>query len=345
MELTDLEIAGAPAAEAATRAVLSAARGALGPDVALAGPPAVVAGGFGRGAYECVLAVPGPPPWDGPVVVRVGASPPAARREAAWHGACAAHGCPVPPVLAVVEDEDTGGAAVVVARGPARSLVEVLGENPLVIPDLLRSMAAVHARLRAIPPSAAPAGTPSAAVDPPLAVLDTRLAALGLAERFGAERAWLAAQEPPPGPPVVCHGDFQPAVVRLDASDLGAAVIVDWSSARLADPEYDLALTTLMFWSVPYLADGIAQRKMLKTVREMIVDGYQAAYEAAAGPLDPDRLRYWGAYHALAWAARLAAAERDGPPADAWDPMHLVHHAAAYRKDLGRRLGRLTAAD
>ncbi|HKE75651.1 MAG TPA: aminoglycoside phosphotransferase family protein [Acidimicrobiales bacterium] len=336
MELTDRD-AGTPAA----RAVLGAAQGALGPDIALAGPPAVVAGGFGRGAYECALAVPGPPPWDGPVVVRVGATAAAARREAAWHGACAAHGCPVPPVLAVVEGED--GAAVVVARGPARSLVEVLGENPLVIPELLRSMAAVHARLRAIPTSAAPPGTPSATVEPPLDVLDARLAARGLAERFGAERSWLAAHEPPPAPPAVCHGDFQPAVVRLDASDVGAAVVVDWSSARLADPEYDLALTTLMFWSVPYLADGIAQRKMLKTVREMIVDGYRAAYEAAAGPLDPDRLRYWGAYHALGWAARLAAAERDGPPADPWDPMHLVHHAAAYRKDLARRLGRLAS--
>jgi hypothetical protein len=53
-------------------------------------------------------------------------------------------------------------------------------------------------------------------------------------------------------------------------------------------------------------------------------------------------LRYWGAVHALVMAVRLAEAERRGGPADAWDPVTLVHHAAPYRKDLGRRFARMT---
>ncbi len=333
----------ASAAVAAAAALIEAASAVLGAGVALAGPPDVVPGGFGTGAWSCRLAGSPPPPWDAPVVVRVGATVAAARREAAWAAACSQHGFATPPVLGVVENGD-GSAAVVLATGPARTLVEVLGESPMAIPDLLRGMAALHARLRLVPVSAAPPGTPSAAVDPPLAALDRALAGAGVADRFAAERAWLDAQAPESGPPVVCHGDFQPASVRLEAGDSGGAVAVDWSSARLADPEYDLALTALMFWSVPYLAEGIAQRKVLKGVREMITDGYRASYEAApaAGPLDDERLRYWGAYHALAWASRLAAAEARGGPADPWDPVVLVHHPASYRKDLARRLARLT---
>jgi hypothetical protein len=99
-----------------------------------------------------------------------------------------------------------------------------------------------------------------------------------------------------------------------------------------------------MFWSAPYLAEGIGQRKMLKTVRDMITDGYRSAYESSpgSGPLDDRRLRYWGAFHALAWSVRLAAAEAAGGPADPWDPVALVQHVGSYRKDLGRRFARLT---
>jgi aminoglycoside phosphotransferase (APT) family kinase protein len=333
---------------AAEVAVVAVASSALGAGVTLAGPPEVLAGGFGARAYGCRVAGAPPAPWDGPVVVRTGAEAAAARREAAWHLAVAAHGLPTSPVLGVVDTPGDGGgaggtAAVVVGQGPSHSLVEVLGQNPLAIPDLLRSMAGLHARLRAVPVAAAPAGTPSATCDPPLAVLDRALAATGLGDRFAAERAWLAGHAPAPADPVVCHGDFQPASVRLEPGETADAIVVDWSSVRLADPEYDLALTTLMFWSVPYLAEGMGQRKMLKTVREMITDGYRSAYEGApgAGPLDEERLRYWGTYHALGWAVRLAAAEATGP-ADPWDPVVLVRHPAAYRKDLARRLARLT---
>jgi hypothetical protein len=121
--------------------------------------------------------------------------------------------------------------------------------------------------------------------------------------------------------------------------DLGGAVVTNWSSARLAEREYDVALTILMFWSAPYLAPGRGQRKMLKTVREMLIEGYRAAYERHAH-LDGERLRYWGAFHALAWQARLATPPPDRP--DPWDPAALVTFPDAYRRDLARRVARLT---
>ena len=173
---------------------------------------------------------------------------------------------------------------------------------------------------------------------------DTSLTTAGLAPEFAAERAWLHRQARPSGPATVCHGDLQPAAVRLDGDDATTAMLVNWSAALVADAEYDLALTLLMLWSAPYLAEGMGQRKMLKTVRDMITDGYRAAYEGTEGaaPLDEDRLRYWGAFHALRWSVALAAAERADGPLDPGDPVGLVHHRASYRKDLARRFARLT---
>jgi Phosphotransferase enzyme family len=334
--------------EAAVRAVRRAASEALGRAVAVGGTPEVIRGSFGRGAYGCRLEPGAPPPWDRGVVVRV-ASPTAAAREAAWHAFLAGRGYPVPPVLGVVDLADAtgsggasgGGAAIVLGQGPELSLMESLGRNPIAIPQLLRAMAEAHARLHQVPVDGAPA---AAAGEEPLAALDRDLDATGLAADFAPERAWLDGHAPPAGSPAVCHGDLQPAAMRLDGVDTTTSMLVNWSAALVADAEYDVALTLLMFWSAPYLAEGLGQRKMLKTVRDMITDGYRAAYEGAAGsgPLDEDRLRYWGAFHALRWSVALAVADRRGAPADAWDPVGLVQHGAAYRKDLGRRFARLT---
>jgi hypothetical protein len=334
--------------EAAAGALRRAASDALGREVALSGTPEVVPGSYGRGVYGCRLEPEVPPPWDRGVVVRV-TSAAAAAREAAWHDFLAGRGYPVPPVLGVVDlagatgsdGASGGGGAVVLGQGPELSLMESLGRNPIAIPQLLRAMAEAHARLHQVPVEGAP---PAAAGEEPLAALDRVLDAAGLAGEFAPERAWLDAHAPPAGPPALCHGDLQPAAMRLDGDDTTTTMLVNWSAALVADAEYDIALTLLMFWSAPYLAEGLGQRKMLKTVRDMITDGYRAAYEGAAGsgPLDEDRLRYWGAFHALRWSVALAVADRRGAPADAWDPVGLVQHGAAYRKDLGRRFARLT---
>lgn len=331
--------------QVAAEAVLGCARAALGDGVALAGPPEPVVSGYGSGVYGCRLTggPPSPSPWSDLVLVRVGASRPVGR-ERAWHAFCTERGFPVPEVLGLLDGDVVDGeqAALVIARGPSFSLMESLGQNPMAIPTLLRAMAELHARLHRVPTDGAP--SPAEPGGRPLAELDGRLGSTRLGERFASERSWLDAHAPAPSAPVVCHGDVQPASMRLDADDPGSAQLVNWSRACLAEPEYDVALTLLMFWSAPYLAEGIGQRKMLKTVRDMITDGYLAAYEAAPGtrPLDGDRLRYWGAFHALAWSVRLAAAGAAGGPVDVWDPVALVQHVDSYRKDLARRFSRLT---
>ena len=216
------------------------------------------------------------------------------RRERDWHELCAAHACPVPPVLGVAGTDDPEGdgpAAIVLDPGPRQSLLERLGEHPIAIPDLLRAMAGLHARVHGVPVAGAPRSPDRDGAPGPLAALDRALgASAGLADRFSAERAWLGAHVPEPGAPVVCHGDLQPASVRLDGGDPASAQVVNWSRARVADAEYDLALTLLVFWSVPYLAEGMGQRKLLKTVRDMLTAGYRTAYETARG-VAPDEGR------------------------------------------------------
>lgn len=333
--------AGAEAAAVAAECVRACAREALGGDITLAGPAEPVIGGFGEGAFACRLAGDHhlPPPWNDVVIVRVAAMGDI-RRERDWHAFCRSRGRPVPEVLGVVAGgSDAAPGAIVMARGPSLSLMEALGQNPTAIPQLLRAMAEVHAQVHALPLAGAP-GTPEA----PLDELDGHLDAAGSAVGLRAERDWLERHAPEEPAPVVCHGDVQPSSLRLETEDPASAVLVNWSRARVADAEYDIALTLLMFWSTPYLAEGIGQRKMLKTVRDMITDGYRAAYEASPGrgPLDEGRLRYWGAFHALTWSARLAAAEAADGPASPWDPVALVQHTASYRKDLARRFARLT---
>jgi hypothetical protein len=352
MELTELTgdaatgvlppVVDGSAAEAATVAAECAqacAREALGGDITLTGPAEPVIGGFGEGAFACRLGGDLPAPWDDVVLVRL-ATMGDIRRERDWHAFCRSRGHALPEVLGVVAGgSDAAPGAIVMARGPSLSLMEALGRNPAAIPQLLRAMAEVHAGVHALPLE----GAPGSAVAP-LDELDRHLDAAGPALGLRAERDWLDRHAPEETAPVVCHGDVQPSSLRLEAEDPSSAVLVNWSRARVADAEYDIALTLLMFWSAPYLAEGIGQRKMLKTVRDMITDGYRAAYEASPGrgPLDEGRLRYWGAFHALTWSARLSAADAAGGPASPWDPVALVQHTASYRKDLARRFARLT---
>lgn len=360
---------------ATTAALLDAARAELGCDVAMAGPPEVSARD-GRYAYTCRLtggpgptggaagAVSGasgasasaegraalPAPWDGPLVVRVlprgRAGAAAVAREVAWHDFGAAHGFGVPAVLAArphtglperCDLPEPPPPHVVVARGPERSLVECMGEGFTARPRLVGLMGELHARLHELPVDAAPEPDDGG----PLDEMARQLVASGMrGGHFAAEldRLRVGERGRRPGAQVVCHGGYQPAVVRLDPDHADSAVVANWSGARLAEREYDVAATILLLWSVPYMAAGRGQRRTLTGMRDTLIERYRAGY-ARCAPLDEERLRFWGAFHALAWAARMAAA--DGAPADPWEPTRLVSFRDSYRMDLTRRFTRL----
>jgi hypothetical protein len=327
--------------EAAASAVLSAARAALGRDVELAGRPEVSVRD-GPGAYTCALAgdaSDAPEPWDGPLVVRIlpdlATGGDAIAREVAWHALVTANGFGVPAVLSHIAGEP--GPAVVTAGNPVRSLLECVEHDRARAPRFVALMGDLHARLHALPVD----GAPEDAGTGPLDDLAGLLAASGIADgHFAAELESLRPQEPAGGPPVVCHGGFQLSSVRLDPANPAGALVANWSAARLAEREYDVAQTLLTFWSLPYLAAGRARRRALRGVRDALIESYRAAYESRA-PLDPDRMRYWEAFHALAWSARMAA-DDGATVADPWDPTAVISFRESYRKDLTRRFVGLT---
>ncbi|HEY8523611.1 MAG TPA: phosphotransferase [Acidimicrobiales bacterium] len=363
----DVELAGPP--QVSVRDGWGAFRCALAPTdaaaarppwdgpliVRLAPPPATGTGGAGPTGVGPTAAgqagsteVAGPV---GPVTPPAGSAGPLANptpptaptpaaalaHEAAWHALGAAHGLEVPTVVAEVPG-DAGPSALVLATGHERSLLECVNESRPSVPRVAALMGDLHARLHALPVD----GAPPVAQPRPLDALDDLLVASGIAGgHFSAELDNLRRRQPPPAPPVVCHRRFELTSVRLDPTDPGrTATVVDWSAAGLGEREYDVAHTLMAFWSLPYLAAGRARRRALRTVRDALIDGYRSAYEHRA-PLDESRLRFWEAFHALSWSARMAAGDGTSTT-DPWDPIGAVTFRDSYRKDLTRRFVGLT---
>ena len=289
--ITDAAVAAD--AEVAADAARRVAAQALGHDVELAGPAEPLVGSHGRGAFACRLAGDAPGPW-GPAGRGPRRDTAAAGRERGWHDFLAGRGHPVPAALGSVPVAGDR-TALVLEQGPSLTLMEALG-----VTTRSPSRSCCGRWPRRTPRSTGwPSTAPRAATPRPRrwpsstgrSPIPRRPPASG-----PTGPGWPTTLPPRP-PPVVCHGDLQPASMRLEGDDTSTATLMNWSHARVGDAEDDVALTLLMFWSAPYLAEGIGQRKMLKTVRDMITDGYRSAYEGADGmaPLDEARLRYSGA--------------------------------------------------
>ncbi|MHA3772185.1 phosphotransferase family protein [Verrucomicrobiota bacterium sgz303538] len=85
-----------------------------------------------------------------------------------------------------------------------------------------------------------------------------------------AVRDWIQ-DHLPEGPSVVLHGDLLPQNLLLDFTDTGEVAVIDWESAQIGDPAYDLAIVTR------------GSRKPLKQSGgfQLLLD----AYNSAAGEL------------------------------------------------------------
>jgi len=284
-----------------------------------------------KSIFEPIYAGWGPHAYrlaDGDLVVR--ASPPATlERERAWVEAVRAEGFPAPEPLAGADD---GSGLLVFRRPPGINLAErMIGDMP-ALPRLLAEFGRLHAALHALP---VPVGPPVAEPGVP-APEDEATAAVV------RQRDWLDRRRPAAGRLVVCHGDLTPVHVVRDG-DASPGVPVNWTAATVAEPEYDVAATTVGFWSTALYGNPV-QRRMLKLAREPVASAYLSAYrEVAPWPLDDGRLRYWQAFHLHRLAAGIDRRVRRGP-GGAWDPS--THVAAPRRSldDIDRRFRQLTAA-
>ena len=247
-----------------------------------------------------------PREWQRPLVVRV--LPAAdrlaqAQREAAIQTWCADIGYTAPRVLAVLEPTDGLGLPTqVMERAPGKAMIATITRRPWQTRSRIRQLAALAARLHALPTDGWPG--PSE----PLAAVDSRLS---LPRRVVAERdlpelaAALAATEALASKSinderVVCHGDFHPLNVVVDGAEV--ASIIDWTDAALGPREADVSRTALLFNVAVIAANSPIERAVLSRVGPRMGRRYLYEYEQHAA-LDHDLLTVWEVFHALhGWA-------------------------------------------
>lgn len=240
-----------------------------------------------------------PPPWDGPLVLRVYPNvgqADKARREEAVQIFATARGFPAATPIAVeTQDSPFGLPFMVMRRVPGSPAMDRL-KNPLAIPGLIRTLAGLQARLHQLPTDGCPLPSSDPLVDRLLADVRGDIAKHSI-EDVDEMMSWTEANATRvrTETPALLHNDFHPLNVMLDGAD---AYVLDWSDAAMGDRHCDLARTLALFWLAPPFARSTAERTLLTLARGYLVRTYRRAYEHAL-PVDEGRLRYWQALHAL----------------------------------------------
>ena len=311
--------------------LLQAVRGAIGDaDVEFVAGPTPLTGGFWARLATFRLA-DAPVEWSGPLVVRVMPDEQTAVKETVFQRAVAAQGYPTPRVLAAGSAADgiAGQGYIVMEHAPGRPLLPGLtGVRSLVqIPALARrlpeTLADVLVRLHRLDPAPVAHDLEAAAAEKPvlsgmLEQLETTAAGLDRPDLASAA-AWLTSRPPRHiDRMVICHGDMHPFNV-LVAGD-GRTTVLDWSTAVLAPPAYDVAFTSLLLGEPPLAMSG-PLRRVIPLAGRALSHRFVSAYERAAGPVDHEAVGWCQAIVCLralvevaSWLAEGTVADRTGHP-------------------------------
>jgi aminoglycoside phosphotransferase (APT) family kinase protein len=301
--------------------------------------PRPLTGGFWAALFVVSLAsdVSVPDVLRGSLVLRVMPDPVTGRYETEVQRLVHAAGVPVPAVVAAGGSEHGDTAWSLMDLAPGRpplaglSAGVALRRGPWLmrrLPDLLAEAAASVHRCaidgwaeRLI----------SAGRDPGVRSFIARVGAA--ADEAGrpdlAAHARRLGDTAPPST-VLCHGDLHPFNLLVDGSDW---TLLDWSTAVLADPHYDLAFTELMLANPP-LRGPAAVEAAATSIGRRIARRFIDRYEYHAGtPVDPERLDWARRAHAL-----RALVEVAGWSAAGTDVAHAGHPWLAMRPALERTL-------
>jgi hypothetical protein len=319
----DVVTAGVPSppVEAWSRPLLDSCTAAIGSEVEFADGPDELEPAQGAWAFGGRLRIaerpsaseaePGRGRWEGSLVLRLATDRSELEREAAAMQVSRSGGCGAPEVLDIVEvsaGDPAGPRWALVSRAVTGvALPDLIGFNLHQADDLLRGFAAHHDAIHRLP------------VDDlgdvvPVLVAADEVARIDSIE-FPAERAWLLEHLPIDGARVLCHGGYQPLCVFGPPADeweqhggpgrgLSAT---NWCGAVQSQPEFDVAFTLVALWSAPCFAKNRSERAAIKMIRNTLVNTYKLGYTAHRD-VDPDRLRFWQAFHSLRGLARLAGA-------------------------------------
>ena len=272
--------------------------------------PVTISGGFDFWVYGLRFAGTSlPDRWTAPLVARIPALAerfPLLERESRLQAWVAEQGYPAPSILELVPPGEVLEFPVqVMERRPGTTMAQAIGATPRHMFRLVGQLGACQAALHRLP-------VPNWA-DPPSVIgnrlrLPRRLAANGsvpgLAQALERTERFLPRLED--GAAAICHGDFHPANILLDA---GRVSVIDWTNAGIGDRHSDIALTTWVFGFGAVIAPDRRQRRMRRALAPVMSRAYLSAYRRGM-PVDAARLRLWAPVHLLHAWAMLAADEQ-----------------------------------
>jgi aminoglycoside phosphotransferase (APT) family kinase protein len=332
-------------AEVACR-LIGVLRGAADePGLQYARPPEPMHGGFWADIYSFSLASP-PAGWPQELVVRLMPDPATARKETIVQAAVAAAGFPTPSVRASGgPDRGLGRAFMVMDKAAGRPLLSGLdGVTPALVRRLARQipdlLAGSMARLHALDPDLVRGDLDRAGGLPVterglIAALGRHAAEFGRPDLVAAAR-WLASHPPAPVPHVICHGDLHPFNLLADGDRV---TLLDWSSALIGPPGYDVAFTSLLLREPP-MRVASWQKPGVRTVGGMLARRFTRAYQRTAkASVTPRELAWHQAVHCLRALVEVASWVHDGTLSQ-----HAGHPWLVTKPAFARRLAALTGA-
>jgi aminoglycoside phosphotransferase (APT) family kinase protein len=285
----------------------------------LASPPQPLTGGFWASMSVVRLANVAPPADT--LVLRVMPDPVQAAKETAFQREITRQGFPAPAIrLSGGADAGLGGAFMLMDLAPGAPALAGLGgiaalrRLPAIARRLPDTLGQVTAALHALDPAplrkalastdlTAPCDTPAF-----LAFLTESADQLGRADLHSAA-LWLADHPPSPSRHVIAHGDLHPFNVLIDNQRW---TLIDWTTALIADPAYDLAFTTLMLRHPPLTAPA-PLRPAITAAGTALARQYHAAYKRHGGTIpDQHTLNWHTSLHALRILVELHA-QRQNP--------------------------------
>lgn len=273
--------------------------------------PVRITGGFDFWIYGLHFGGTGlPAQWAAPLIARI---PAAAERFVLLERECrlqawvATHGYPAPPLLELLAPGELFESPVqVMHRVPGTTMDQAAPTAPGHIPGLVGQLAASQAALHRLP-------VPEwAQVGPEWALADKRLGLARYLVEQGLRGPLAEALErterivPRLGvpEPVICHGDFHPRNVVVDADRIW---VIDWTDAGIGDRHGDIARTEWTFRSAAMILSGETERQASPALAPGLSDGYLSSYQREL-PVDAARLRLWMPLQFLdAWAMAVAS--------------------------------------
>jgi aminoglycoside phosphotransferase (APT) family kinase protein len=232
------------------------------------------------------------------VVLRVMPDGALATKEIAFQRAAADQGFPTPRVLDAGTDECIGGPYVLMDRAlgvtPLGDLDvgAALRRLPSILRDLPRLLGAAMAQLHMLDPTGAEGDLTAAGVT---ADVDDMIAGLRSATARSDVRAaldWLERNRPSSDGRVLCHGDLHPFNLLVDGDRWA---VIDWTAARIADPAFDVAFTTLMLTNPPMVTPA-PLRPVVRGIGWLLGRRFRAAYGRA---ISDESLRWFSVLHAV----------------------------------------------